>query len=331
MLTQSHAGSESEAGSMRETETYPLSFHGRGGTLFGIQIVNLFLIIITLGIYYFWAKVRVRKYLWGQAEIAGDRFSYHGTPKEALMGWLKAALIFGLPFLLLQNLPALLGADKLIIVFGALLSLMLISIFIPIAVVGMRRYRFSRTSLRGIRFSFRGKWRDFAKIFYNSMLLKLITLSLYSPYYETRKAAFFFQNTYYGNTRFGFHGKGSDLLGKYVIAFLLALPTLLISLIWYSSVKTRYLWDHTTFHGASFRSGITFGGVLWLVLSSILILVFTLGFGAPWVRVRVMNYYLGSLSLVGFLDWGGIEQDAMQVTATAEEIGDFLDMDFDLG
>ncbi len=331
MQTQSYRLQETEFRSPEETKAFAFSFHGSGGTLFGIQIVNLFLIIITLGIYYFWAKVKVRKYLWGQVDMDGDRLSYHGTPKEALWGWLKAALIFGIPFILLQNAPGMFGAHIFIVLIGGLLSLILISAFIPIAVVGMRRYRYSRTSLRGVRFSFRGRWRDFARIFCSSMLLNLITLSLYSPYYDVRKAAFFFDNTCYGNSRFGFDGKGSDLLGKYIVALLLALPTVFISMIWYSSLKTRYLWNHTTFQGARFRSDITFGGLLWLIVSSVPLLIFTLGICAPWVKVRFLRYYLGNLTLTGYLDFNGIIQDAREETATAEEIGDFLDMDFDLG
>lgn len=309
----------------------PLSFHGKGGTLFGIQIVNLFLTLITLGVYYFWAKVRVRKYLWSQVDLGGDRLAYHGTPREALMGWLKAMLVFGVPFLVFQNLPALVGANGFVIFLCAIISLVLIAVFIPVAVVGMRRYRFSRTSLRGLRFSFRGRWRAFARIFYSSFLYKILTLGLYSPYYDVRKTAFFFENTYYGNKRFGFHGRGSDLLGKYIIALLLALPTLSLSLLWYSMEKTRYLWNHTSFQGSSFQSAITFSGVLWLMLSSLLLLVCTLGLGAPWVQVRVFRYYLGNLRLMRSPDFAAIAQDARDDTATAEEIGDFLDMDFDLG
>jgi len=44
-------------------------FRGSGATLFGIHIVNALLILATLGIYYFWAKVRVRSYLWSQSEF----------------------------------------------------------------------------------------------------------------------------------------------------------------------------------------------------------------------------------------------------------------------
>src|SRR5580700_2004681 len=35
------------------------TFNGAGGTLFGIHVVNVLLMIVTLGIYYFWAKTLV--------------------------------------------------------------------------------------------------------------------------------------------------------------------------------------------------------------------------------------------------------------------------------
>src|SRR5512136_2988347 len=40
-----------------------LSFHGKSGELFLIYLVNMFLSLVTLGIYYFWGKVKIRNYL----------------------------------------------------------------------------------------------------------------------------------------------------------------------------------------------------------------------------------------------------------------------------
>src|SRR6266545_6090236 len=71
------------------------TFHGTGGTLFGIHLVNTLLTLVTLGVYYFWAKTRLRRFLFSQTEIEGDRFAYHGTGRELLLGTLKAVLVFG--------------------------------------------------------------------------------------------------------------------------------------------------------------------------------------------------------------------------------------------
>ena len=317
-----------------ESEIYPLaffSFQGNGGTLFGIQIVNLLLIIITLGIYYFWAKARVRSYTWSQADFDGDRFAYHGTGKEVLIGWIKAAVIFGIPFYAFQKAPMIIGAPIPVIAVGSLLSFLLIGIFIPVATVGSRRYRLSRTSLLGIRFSFRGKWREFLKILFACSPWMILTLGFYMPYFDMRRQAFLIENSYYGNEKFGFDGKGKDLLGSFVLAVILALPTLFISFFWYSYKKTIYTWSHTSFGAARFQSAITFGGIIGLYLVNGLILIFTLGFGAPWAKVRTLCYYLENLTLKRQFDLSTIVQEAQESSAFGEEVGDFLAMDFDLG
>jgi uncharacterized membrane protein YjgN (DUF898 family) len=200
-----HDGSKISA---LENKIYPFSFQGSGGTLFGIQIVNLLLIIVTLGIYYFWAKARVRIYTWSQVDFNGDRFAYHGTGKEVLIGWLKAAIVFGIPFYAFQNIPVIIGAPTPFIIAGVIISFLIISIFVPVATVGSRRYRLSRTSLRGIRFSFRGKWQKFAKIFFACMLWMLLTLGFYMPYFDMRRQTFLIENGHYGNEKFSFDGKG---------------------------------------------------------------------------------------------------------------------------
>src|SRR5262247_2823684 len=58
------------------------AFLGSGGTLLGIHVVNVLLTLSTLGVYYFWAKTRVRRYLFSESEFAADRFAYHGTGRE---------------------------------------------------------------------------------------------------------------------------------------------------------------------------------------------------------------------------------------------------------
>lgn len=79
-------------------QAYTTAFHGAGGSLFGIHLVNTLLTLVTLGFYYYWAKVRVRCYLFSQTEFAGDRFSYHGNARELMNGALKATLVFALPY-----------------------------------------------------------------------------------------------------------------------------------------------------------------------------------------------------------------------------------------
>ena len=308
-----------------------LSFHGAGGSLFGIHTVNIFLTILTLGIYSFWGRVRVRNYLLSEAEFEGDRFAYHGTGRELLNGYLKAMLVFGLPLAFLNFVPDLLGLGTVVKVVAGVLVYGIVLVFVPVAMVGARRYRLSRTSWRGIRFSFRGRLADFIKLFVGGSLLTSITLGLYYPFFDTRRHAFMLSHSYFGNQKFDFDGSGRDLFGSYLLALLLTLPTLGLCWFWFLAKKQRYFWDHTSFGAARFHSTVTGGRLLLLRLGNLLLLVVTFGLAWPWVLVRNARFAFAYLTLQGSLDLAGIQQEAQVATATGEGLAGFLDVDFALG
>jgi uncharacterized membrane protein YjgN (DUF898 family) len=307
-----------------------LSFHGAGGSLLGIHIVNMFLTVITLGIYYFWGKVRIRRYLLSQTEFEGDRFAYHGTGKELLIGFLKAMLVFGVPLILLGIMQELLRGPAIKVLAG-LLTYAIVMVLIPSAMVGARRYRLSRSSWREIRFSFRGRTLDFIKLFVVGSLLTGITLGLYYPIFETRRYGFLVSHSYLGNEKFHFDGNGRDLFGGFLLAIVLFFPTLGLYLFWFLARKQRYFWEHTAFGGSRFRSTVTGGRLLLLTLGNLLLLVVTLGLGWPWVMIRNVRFAFKYLTLEGPLDLAGIQQEAQAASATGDALAGFLDVGLDLG
>lgn len=312
-------------------ENRRLFFRGSGGSLFGIQLINMLLILCTLGIYLFWAKVRVRRYLWSQTEFEGDRFAYHGTAGELLIGSLKAAVVFGLPFFALRFLPEFLEATVPVKIVCTALAYLVIGIFIPFAIVGTRRYRLSRTSWRSIRFSFRGKLREFFWLYYKGFILTGLTFRFYSPFFEVKKYAFLTRNAYFGNRRFAFDGEGRELFRIFLRSILPIVFTLGIYGFWYKAKKMRYLTEHTAFGDARFSCTVTGGGLCRLILINLLIVVATLGLAAPWATVRSFRYWYDHVELQGPIDFAAIEQDAQSATATAEGLAGFLDLDFSLG
>jgi uncharacterized membrane protein YjgN (DUF898 family) len=307
-----------------------LTFHGSGGSLFGIQLVNGFLTLATLGVYYFWGKVRVRSYLLSETEFEGDRFAYHGTGKELLIGWLKAGLVFGLPLVSLQVLPDLAGSAAVSLAAKILASGIVMGV-IPIAMVGARRYRLSRTSWRGIRFSFRGRAGAFVKLFLSGWLLTAITLGLYYPVFVTRQQAFLVSHAYFGNQKFDFDGHGEDLLGSFVATLLLTIPTLGLAWFWFMAKKQRYVWDHTSYDAARFRSTVTGGRLMALWLVNLLLLIGTFGLAWAYVRVRTVRFTFKYLALEGPLDLNRIQQEAQAASPTGEALAGFFDTGFDLG
>ena len=307
-------------------KTRKLLFSGGAGTLFGMQIVNAFLTMVTFGIYYFWGKVKIRKYLFSQTEFEGDRFEYHGTGKELYVGAFKATLVFFLPMAVLGAVPQL-GAGAVAQWLAQLGSWGLGLTLIAVAIVGSRRYRLSRTAWRGIRFSFRGQTVDFIGLFLRGSVLTVLTLSLYAPILLARQYAFLTSNAYFGNVRFGFDGDTRALLWPYVKFLLLAIPTLGLSTFWYLAEQQRYLWGHTTFGQVRFRSTVTGGGLLKLQLVNILLLVVTGGLAWPWVTLRKIRYRLDNLRLEGPIDLDAIQQEAQRASATGETVASFLDLD----
>jgi len=312
-------------------ETHRFVFHGRGGSLFGIHIVNVLLTIVTLGVYFFWGRVRVRQYVWGQSEIVGDRFAYHGTGRELFLGFVKAVLIFALPLYFLYLVRTLTPWVALKVI-AAVLSYIIATVFLPLAIVGARRYRLSRTSWRGIRFSFRGTAWEFLKFFIVNSLLLSLTLGLWYPMFDVGRHAFLTRHSWFGNRKFEFDGTRTGLFGRFVLTLVLTPFTLGLCWFWYLARKRRYFWDHTTFGAARFHNTTRGGPLLWLMLGNLIVLIVTLGLGWPWAQVRSARFLARNLSLVGALDLDSIQQDARAASTTGEGLAGLLDVGtFDLG
>jgi len=312
-------------------EASRLSFHGKGCELFVIYLFNLFLSLVTLGIYYFWGKVKIRNYLFSHTEFWQERFVYHGTGKELLLGFLKALLLFFIPLYALNAVPALLEAGPVIQAIATALTYGIAMVFVPVAMVGARRYRLSRTSWRGIRFSFRGQAWEFIKIFGLGSILSTITLGLYFPFFDANRYHFMVSQSYFGSQKFDFDGRGKDLFRPFLFAILLTLPTLGLYWFWYWAKRQRYYWEHTCCGPARFRSTVTGRALMNLHLANFLIALVTLGLGWPWVLIRKIRFACKYLTLEGLMDLAEIHQDAKQATATGEALSGFLDADFSLG
>jgi uncharacterized membrane protein YjgN (DUF898 family) len=307
------------------------SFHGTGASLFGVHVVNAFLTLATLGVYYFWAKTKIRSWTLSHAEFEGDRFAYHGTGGELFVGFLKALGILFVPAALLNLLPELLDAPAEVRSLAGLLGSLLVILFIPVAWVGARRYRLSRTSWRGIRFSFRGRVRDFVWLFVSGVLLSFLTFGVYYPFFVTRRQAFLVSHSWFGSARFAFDGNGRHLLGPFLGSVLLLPFTLGLSWFWFLAARHRLFVGHTTFGQARFASGVTAPRLAWLIVSNLLLVLVTVGLAWPWARVRAIRFTTRWVSLEGPLDLTPVRQDARDASTTGEGLAGFFDTDLGLG
>jgi uncharacterized membrane protein YjgN (DUF898 family) len=313
---------------------YKLSYHGTGDSLFGLVLKNAVLTILTLGIYSFWAKNAVRQFHYSHTEIDGDRFAYHGTGGELLRGALKAfGILFVLTFLL-GLVTFVLGGDETSPATNALISVAfypIIGALVIVAIHGARRYRLSRSSFRGIRFSFHGDLGEFFGMMVRGTLLSILTLGFYLPYFASQRRVFLANNVLFGTEPFLYDGEGQDLFGAYLKAVLLTIPTLGLCWIWYKAFEHRYFWDHTAMRDARFSSTVTGGEMFRLYGVNLLLVLFTFGLGTPWAVTRTHTYFARNMVLFGTVDWARIQQRVQTATATGEGLAEGLDIDVGIG
>ena len=165
-----------------EITSTKIKFYGDGAKYFGILIVNLLLTIVTLGLYYPWARAKNLQYLYGETEFAGSRFAFHGTGKEMFKGFIKAIAIVGVLVIILQ--ASQFSKNGAMMVIGFTIYILGILTLIPLAIHGGLRYRMSRTSWRGIHFGYRGNLRELFGICFKGMLLTILTLGIYGSWFQ---------------------------------------------------------------------------------------------------------------------------------------------------
>ena len=293
------------------------------------------LTIVTLGIYSFWAKTKVRRFHYSHTDLGGERFAYHGTGGELFSGYLKAMLVVGVLAIVLALVTALAGGTpatpSLPEVAAIVVFYLVIFLLITAAINGARRYRLSRSSWRGIRFSFHGEAGNFVALMVKGTLLSIVTLGFYIPFFQNQRRAFFVNNSRFGSEQFTYRAEAGELFGAYVKAVLLTIPTLALCWIWYSAFKARFFWRHTAVSTARFRSSVSGGELFALSITNVFLVLFTLGLGAPWAITRTHAFWCDKLSLHGDIDFAAIQQRADSADSTAEGMADAFDVDVGIG
>lgn len=126
-------------------ERHPIGFTASGSEYFRIWIVNLLLIVVTLGLYLPWAKVRKLRYFHANTWVDGDALGFHGEPAKMLRGTLIAAA-----FLIVYSVGSHFSG------WAALLAALAFIGLWPALFRASMRFRLANTSWRGLRFRFTG-------------------------------------------------------------------------------------------------------------------------------------------------------------------------------
>lgn len=312
-----------------EPPVHRFRYFGVGSDLFGMRVYHLLLTILTLGIFSFWGKTRVRKYLCSQAEFLGDRFCFHGTGGELLRGWLRGVPLIGLLFLAPRIAPMFSDNAKSLVWIEFLASLGFLLLW-PFARAGAYRYRMNRMSWRGIRFRFEGKTKEYFWTSVFGYLGMWFSVGLSSASVAMRQRRYLYSHTYVGDRRLGFSGRSEDMFWPWVWTIPLTIGTFGMFWFWYSAMRSRYYWAHTTLGEARFRCSATGWGLARLFVTNLVIFVFTLGLGSSWAAMRTVRYWSDRIELVGELNESQIEQRVSDSSAMGESFADFIGFDFGL-
>lgn len=186
----------------------PPAYSGRARELLPIVLANIFLTFVTVGIYRFWAKTRLRHYFVSRISFLGDPLEYRGTGLELFIGFL---IVLGILVPLLIGITILqvflTRPGSLAVTEGVFQAVYLTGFYylFHVAVYRAQRYRLSRISWRGIRGGQEGSAFVFAAIAIGMLVVTLVTLGLAHP--VARRAVV---NYRLNNLRFGTAPLSSD-------------------------------------------------------------------------------------------------------------------------
>jgi len=317
--------------SISSKEAITPKFFGEGSRYFGIVVLNLILSVVTLGLYYPWAKAAIRKFMWSNTEIKGDNLVFHGTGKEMFKGWIVVYGTFLLLYALLIYATSIQATWQWTVLAIFYLAIILLA---PLAVFGAWRYRVSRTSWRGIFLSFDGSLRKFYPFFLGQLFLTVITLGIYGSWMQTKVQKYLFKHTRFGEKRFGFSGEGGELFGITLAGIILSVITLYLYLPVYIKNRFNFTIDNTSMgdegEKSFLKSTLSSGEAFKIIFTNFLLLVVTLGLAFPWTTMRSMKMFLENIVIPDEVDLDNLVQNADGYNnALGEEMADFLDIGLD--
>jgi uncharacterized membrane protein YjgN (DUF898 family) len=215
----------------REPEQLRFSYVPRAGLL-RLTFMNLFLNIITLTFYRFWAKTNVRQHIWSCIHINGEPLEYTGTGKEKFMGFL---MVFGcvlLPYIIISAvLGVYLGPQSPILSLLQGAFFLFIYVFWGFAIYRARKYQLSRTNWRGIRGALVGSAMTYSLLYFGNILAKGMSMGWATPVMNTVLQEQITNDMRFGDAAFKFKGRAGPLYPTYALCWFLTFVAFIAAMI----------------------------------------------------------------------------------------------------
>ncbi len=325
------------------TQENQLKYHGNIWSIYKIFIVNTILKIITFFIYSPWAKTRTRRYIYGNLSIFNSKLEYIGRGGEIFKAYLAVSAIImilsiaiGVMVVISTAVMANVGgsvqlAKAFIDYFWTLFIIFFLGYYAAFAGLG---YKLSRTTWKGIKGKLDGKARSYAFFRLRRLILNILTLGLAIGRTDILARQYKMQRIALGQEKFQFSLHKSALDKINIITLILAIPTLSLSRIYYKVAMLRMFWNATSIENVTFKGKHSFVSVLWLSISNMLLIIFTLGFAIPVVIHRTARYFAKYIEISGSIEGSNILQNYDQKDARGEALDDLssgVGLDLDIG
>jgi len=338
-----------------EPISHPLIFHGRTDEYFRIWIVNTLLTLLTLGVFFAWAKVRKRRYLRGSTELLGHRFDYRAEPLRLLFGHaVVLCLLLGY---------SLFGVVYPWIRFGVIA---LGVVLLPWIVVRSMSFNAHNTVYRGLCFRFNRSLSAAAKVYLLEPVLLVLSLGLYFPAWQRSKRDYIVNNHRFGDAYFRFNAGLGPFYATYLFAGLILFAALflggttiayvvtqnpglqptLVQLIPFFTIYAfgfflgrhliyaqlfNHIWNHTRLDEHRFRARLSTGKWLGLQLTNLAAILLSAGMLYPWALIRAQRYAASCLEFVPAAPIDSIQHIGSAVgSATGDMAAEFIGLDFGL-
>ena len=338
-----------------EPPAQPIVFHGKTEEFFRIWIVNTLLTLLTLGVFFAWAKVRKRRYLRGSTELLGHRFDYRASPVRLLIGHVVV--------LALVLAYSLFGVVYPWVRFGVI---GLAALLLPWIVVRSMGFNAHNTVYRGLRFRFNRSLSAATKVYLLEPAMLVLTLGLYYPAWQCSKRTYAITNHRFGDAYFRFTAKVGRFYSTYFIAGLLLVIAAIVGSVGMAILKNftgeientyvqlvpffvlygfgfylskhliyarlfNHVWNNTRLDEHRFHARLDTNKWLGLQLVNLGAILISAGMLYPWAHIRAQRYVASCLE---FLPAGSIDQiqrlGGSSGNATSDMAAEFIGLDFGL-
>ena len=334
------------------------TFTGNASEYFRIWIVNLFLTIITIGIYSPWAKVRRLKYFYGNTWLDGHNFDYVANPVSILKGRAIVVVVLVVYNVLITISP----------VFGLILIVYLL--FLPWIVNKSLSFNARMTIYRNVRFGFTGSLGKAFQAFVLWPIASAFTAGLLTPFSSQATSNYIGSKTKYGEAEFTTKTQlnalyrnfgrtflfyllplflvaaiaglmifatiasgGSEDAGNLAfVALAIVYPLIFLAFFYYAAGVRNIAFNASTLVGGHHLSStVGRGRYVWIMVTNFVATIFTFGLLRPWAAVRTWRYLAASTAFAinGTLD-AIIDEAQKEGSVTTAEFLDIEGIDFGL-